>query len=201
MKKDDADQNPSKALFPSPPTRPSDIRFRLKRHLWLKAHWFTATGGDDVTTLGGMESATSASAGSKPVEVEVSGRNWIPSETDKNTGVWLQETSFRCVFVLTCPPSFQAETLHIKVRVCFRSEFVEFTSFIRSVFPRLENRFSGTRKRSSCGSTCSHSLRTVCDSTLLRTWLRSASPTYLGLTAVRHCIFICENMCIQLCAF
>ena len=115
MKKDEADKAPNKPVFPCPPSRPTDIRFRIRRHLWLKAHMFTATGAEDVTPLGGMEVATSAST--KPVEVEVRAKEWIPSEEGKSVGTWLQDVTFRSVFVLTCPPTFKAETMHLNVRL------------------------------------------------------------------------------------
>ena len=76
---------------------------------------FTATGAEDVTPLGGMEVATSAST--KPVEVEVRAKEWIPSEEGKSVGTWLQGVTFRSVFVLTCPPTFKAETMHLNVRL------------------------------------------------------------------------------------
>ncbi|TCD61739.1 hypothetical protein EIP91_007988 [Steccherinum ochraceum] len=123
MKKDEADRKPNKPIFPSPPTKPTDVQFHLVRQIWLKAQWFTATGEESVTALGGMQTVASAVESGQPVDVQVRDRDWIPSETDKNTGTWLQETTFSSAFVLTCPPTFSMELIRLKYALQFTVPF------------------------------------------------------------------------------
>lgn len=123
MKKDEVEKNPDKPIFPAPPLRPTDVQFRLRRFIWLKAHWFTATGDDTVTALGGLEAAYSAEASGQPVNVEVKEKCWIPSESNKNMGTWMQETTFRSAFQFTCPPSFETDIMRVKVSYALHLRF------------------------------------------------------------------------------
>ena len=116
MRKDDADQKSQKLLFPSPPTRLCDVQFYLKRHLVMKAHLFTTKCKEKATDLGAVDNTSSNNANGMPVAVEIKERDWVPSDADENVGTWLQESTFRSAFTLTCVPSFETETLQIKVR-------------------------------------------------------------------------------------
>lgn len=118
MKKDEVDKMPQKPLFPTPPNRPSEVQFRLRRYIWLKAHWFTAVGDEDVTALGGLEIAASAPASNQSVDVRIGDKEWIPSESDKNMGTYLQETTFASAFSFTCPPTFRTDIMRVNVRNC-----------------------------------------------------------------------------------
>ncbi|THH30907.1 hypothetical protein EUX98_g3290 [Antrodiella citrinella] len=128
MKKDEVDKNPTKPLFPTPPMRPSEVQFRVRRLIWLQAHFLAEYGEEDVTSLGGLETATSVSASGAPVDVQTKEKVFIPSERDKSTGTWMQETMFRSAYLLTCPPTFQTPTMRIK-----------YNLFLKVVFPGLGN--------------------------------------------------------------
>ncbi|KAH8107956.1 hypothetical protein BXZ70DRAFT_1003376 [Cristinia sonorae] len=137
MKKDEVEKNPTKPLFPTPPTRPTEVQFRLYRQLWLKAHAFTAKGNEKVSSLGGLETVTSAVASGLPVNVDVREKEWIPAENDKNMGTWLQETTFRSAFVLTCAPTFQRSTIHLSYTISLKVEFPGIGNNLEASFPIL----------------------------------------------------------------
>ncbi|KAH8082826.1 hypothetical protein BXZ70DRAFT_900966 [Cristinia sonorae] len=120
MKKEEEEKKP---LFPAPPSQPGEVEFRLHRNVFLKAKVFEEDGDEKVTTLGGLETATSAAVSGVPVDVQVKEKVWTPSAKEKHLGTWTQETTFRSAFLFKCPPTFEAENMHVKYSIKVRIDF------------------------------------------------------------------------------
>lgn len=108
--------------FPAPPMHPKELDFWLNRVVWLRADKWTSTGTyPAVATLGnfGQRSDPELQADFK---FESTDKVWIPLQNDprdemKQEGRWKQEVTLRSSFTLDQTPSFETDTLRVKVSI------------------------------------------------------------------------------------
>lgn len=143
------DTTENEIIFPTPPSKPQDIEFRLVRHVWIRANKYTgasASEGEELALLGGLGS------GSDPSEhlvVQPLERVWVPDDDDKKKkkGRWKQEVEIQSMFALTCAPSFTTDTMQVRVRggSCGLHRFTA-TDAVRTVSVDTEHSFPGHRE-------------------------------------------------------
>ncbi|KAI0783732.1 hypothetical protein C8Q75DRAFT_736575 [Abortiporus biennis] len=104
MKYEEAEETSTDRLFPSPPIHPKEVEFVLRRHVHLNAQGWKDAGTDTVSAIGGMGKDTE---NQKLVEVQVGNKQWAPSQKNKRTGSWRQETTMRSFLLLKWNPSFE----------------------------------------------------------------------------------------------
>lgn len=112
MKRDDS--HTKGPIFPSPPHSPRLVELKLVRDVYVKARTFERTScGILVEYLGGFAQDEDANTS---VQTEVSDPVWIPNQMDeKEAGVWKQQTRFTSAITFRCPPTFQSDTMSVKV--------------------------------------------------------------------------------------
>ncbi|KAI0783742.1 hypothetical protein C8Q75DRAFT_725249, partial [Abortiporus biennis] len=104
MKYDEEDETSTERLFPSPPIHPKEVEFVLRRHVHLNAQGWKATDTDTVAAVGGMGKDTE---NQKLVNVQVTNKQWLPSENEKHTGSWKQMTTMKSFIMFKSTPSFE----------------------------------------------------------------------------------------------
>ncbi|KAH9854833.1 hypothetical protein C2E23DRAFT_815827 [Lenzites betulinus] len=103
-----------KSVFPPCPEKYEAIQFKLRSHVFLKAHSFESK--TSVDTMVFPRNAGSES----PLTEDITARKWVPLEdsdekkgsTSPDTkGTWVQEATFRSTFRLDCPTTFALSTI------------------------------------------------------------------------------------------
>ena len=113
-----------KPVFPSPPSRPTDVNLKLCSRVFLRARSFTAMGDtDDMYILGEGRASSKTRA-----TVETYERVWTPLKTREEKkesggpderGVWVQKIKFSAKIRLSVPPSFATRLIHSEVSISF----------------------------------------------------------------------------------
>ena len=110
-----------KPIFPSPPLTPDLVDFRLQRRVHISTYQLAATSTDHfVSYIGGLGPGLSEVVYNN-VQVDVMDNVWIPSvggdEKTQQKGQWKQEVTFKSFIRLASPPTFNATTMAISVRL------------------------------------------------------------------------------------
>ena len=106
-------------IFPEPPSTPRGVELRLMRRVGVCANGPKEWGTEKMSYLGGMGPKSNIAEHTlHGLVVRPKSKAWIPEGGDKKKqkGKWKQEVSFQSTFTLTCPPSFDTDTMSVEVR-------------------------------------------------------------------------------------
>jgi hypothetical protein len=110
---EDAFTDSDKPLFPPPPQGPEGVRLRLGTSVKIEARGHHETLEDDLPSLSGFGGPNT---NSRHVQVTSSEPVWLPEGEKGEEGKWKREVRFDSTMLLTCPPTFELDT--IKCSVC-----------------------------------------------------------------------------------
>ncbi|KAI0683446.1 hypothetical protein BC835DRAFT_1423249 [Cytidiella melzeri] len=133
------DKSAGETIFPTPPSKPEQLNFRIERYVFIRARGWTAAGEDDFAVpLGGGDARTPLQAPVyDPVGVLTTDKVWIPTEGDEKheKGRWKQEVVFKSYFRLNCPPAFHSETMQVRYNLSLKVDFPGIGNSLKTVFP------------------------------------------------------------------
>lgn len=118
MKMDDTKEG--ELIFPAPPSHPKELQFELNNTVFVRARsWSRTSSNTRVCYLGSFGPSNSPQYYDQ-VDVQPLEKVWLPSQDPhdekKHKGQWKQEVTFKSVMRMTCPPSFQTDTMALRVR-------------------------------------------------------------------------------------
>jgi hypothetical protein len=112
----DAFETGSQSLFPTPPTKPSELKLKLDADVVVGVYGSSRNINQTVAYMGGFGADDEADNGGPPPSVAIAHPQWIAEEGKDGKGRWGREVKFDTTLFFACTPTIQAPTVTCEVR-------------------------------------------------------------------------------------